>query len=69
MATYLQTTATECGLACLGFIAANHGHVFEMSELRRRFAVSIRSASLADLVCFSSLLGILGKQVRPMHLE
>ena len=65
-ATYLQTTATECGLACLGFIAASHGHAFEMSELRARFAVSMRGTTLTDLI---RLAGNLELQARPLRLE
>lgn len=63
---YLQTTATECGLACLGWAAASLGHAFEMSELRARFAISMRGTTLADLV---RLAGALGLQARPLRLE
>lgn len=63
---YLQSTVAECGLACLGFIAASFGQKFEMSELRARFAISIRGTNLADLV---QLAGSLGLQARPLRLE
>lgn len=63
---YLQTTATECGLACLGLVAASFGHTFEMSELRARFAISMRGTTLADLVRLAAALGL---QARPLRLE
>src|SRR6478736_5477036 len=66
MSTYLQTTATECGLACLGYVAAHHGRAFEMSELRARLAVSMRGSSRADLIALSRTMVL---PVRPLRLE
>src|SRR5687767_7294841 len=42
----LQTEAAECGLACLAMIASYHGHAVDVASLRRRFAVSMRGATL-----------------------
>lgn len=66
MTTYLQTATAECGLACLGYVAAHHGNEFSMSELRSRFAISIRGAYLRDLI---RLAGLLGLNARPVKLE
>ena len=66
MPTYLQTTSTECGLACLGYVAAHHGRAFEMCELRARFAISMRGSSLADLIALSRAIGL---QARPLRLD
>lgn len=66
MSTYLQTTATECGLACLGYVAAHHGRVLSMNELRARFVVSMRGMSLADLARLGSAIGLIA---RPLRLE
>lgn len=66
MASYLQSTATECGLACLGFISAHHGNTIEMSELRARFAISMRGTTLSDIVRLASSLGL---AARPVRLE
>ncbi len=66
MSTYLQTATAECGLACLGFIAAHHGHHFEMSDLRSRFVISTRGTTLSDLVRLASALGM---SSRPLRLE
>ncbi|MYM83488.1 ATP-binding cassette domain-containing protein [Duganella sp. FT50W] len=62
----LQTEATECGLACVAMIAAYHGLHTSMADLRRRFAVSLKGATLAHLVKISSLLGM---GTRPVKLE
>jgi ATP-binding cassette subfamily B protein RaxB len=43
----LQTEAAECGIACLAMIASYHGHAVDVATLRRRFAVSMRGATLA----------------------
>jgi ATP-binding cassette subfamily B protein RaxB len=66
MPSYLQSTATECAAACLGYIAAHHGRVYEMSELRAKFAVSMRGMDLGDLM---QLSGTLGLRARPLRLE
>nr|WP_202908043.1 peptidase domain-containing ABC transporter [Pseudomonas chlororaphis] len=66
MSSYLQTAAAECGLACLGYVAAHHKHEFSMNELRARFAVSIRGTNLRDLIRFAGLLGL---GARPVRLE
>jgi ATP-binding cassette, subfamily B, bacterial CvaB/MchF/RaxB len=46
----LQTEATECGLACLGMVAGFHGHRTDLASLRRLFAVSLKGATLANLI-------------------
>ena len=46
----LQTEAAECGLACLAMIAAYHGLQTDLATLRRRFSLSLKGATLADLV-------------------
>lgn len=66
MPSYLQSTSTECGLACLGYIAAHHGSSYEMSELRAKFGISIRGTSLGEL---AKTAGALGLGARPLSLE
>ena len=46
----LQTEAAECGLACLAMVAAAHGHRTDLPTLRQRFSLSLKGATLADLV-------------------
>lgn len=66
MPSYLQSTSTECGLACLGYIASYHGKSYEMSELRAKFAISICSTNMAEIVRLANLIGL---QARPLRLE
>jgi ATP-binding cassette subfamily B protein RaxB len=46
----LQTEGAECGLACLAMIAAHHGFDSDLATLRHRFSVSMKGATMADLV-------------------
>ena len=34
---FLQTEASECGLASLGMVASFHGHRIDLAGLRRQF--------------------------------
>jgi ATP-binding cassette subfamily B protein RaxB len=60
----LQTEAAECGIACLAMIASYHGHAVDVATLRRRFAVSMRGATLAALMEIASKLGLETRAVR-----
>ncbi|UOD28679.1 peptidase domain-containing ABC transporter [Massilia violaceinigra] len=62
----LQTEAAECGLACLAMIAAYHGNGSDLAHLRRRFGMSLRGATLKDLVGIGAHLGLAS---RPLRLE
>jgi ATP-binding cassette subfamily B protein RaxB len=46
----LQTEATECGLACLGMVAAYHGRRLDLSALRHSYPVSLKGVTLASLM-------------------
>jgi len=60
----LQTEAAECGVACLAMIASYHGHAVDVAALRRRFAVSMRGATLAALMQLAARLGLESRAVR-----
>ena len=62
----LQTEATECGLACLGMIAGYHGYRTDLATLRRQFPVSLKGATLANLMQIASDLAL---TTRPLKLE
>ncbi|WP_229509430.1 peptidase domain-containing ABC transporter [Massilia sp. CCM 8734] len=62
----LQTEAAECALACLAMIAAYHGNGSDLAHLRRRFGMSLRGATLKDLVGIGVHLGLAS---RPLRLE
>jgi ATP-binding cassette subfamily B protein RaxB len=62
----LQTEAAECGLACLAMIVRYHGHPSDLAELRRRHGMSLRGATLQDLVRIAEALAL---AARPLRLE
>jgi ATP-binding cassette subfamily B protein RaxB len=62
----LQSEAAECGLACLAMVLAWHGQPLELAELRRRFGMSLRGATLKDL---GRISGALSLEARPLRLD
>ena len=60
----LQTEAAECGLACLAMVAGYHGQDSNLAELRRRFGLSLKGATLQDLVRIADQLGLASRPVR-----
>ena len=59
-----QAAAAECGLACLAMLASAHGHRTDVTELRRRFSVSLRGADLATLARVAGQLGLGARALR-----
>ena len=62
----LQSEAAECGLACLAMIAGYHGHQLDLPALRRRFSLSLKGVTLAQLMELGSRLQMEG---RPLRVE
>jgi len=62
----LQTEAAECGLACLAMVASYHGHQLDLPSLRRRFSMSLKGATLAQLITVADRLHL---ESRPLRLE
>lgn len=62
----LQTEAAECGLACLAMIASYWGHHIDLTNMRRRFAVSRKGTTLKSLIGMAQGLGL---QTRPLKLD
>ncbi len=62
----LQTEAAECGLACLAMVACFHGYRTDVGELRRRYSLSLKGATLAHLMTIADGLGF---TARPLRLE
>ena len=62
----LQTEAAECGVACLTMLLGYHGHHTDLADLRRRFGVSLKGATLKDVVRVADRAGL---ATRPMRLE
>lgn len=64
----LQTEATECGLVCLAMIAGYHGYHTDLPELRRRFSVSLKGATLRQIMQASQQLELGGRALKlEMH--
>jgi ATP-binding cassette subfamily B protein RaxB len=59
-----QTEAAECGLACLAMLAGFHGHHANLADLRRRFSLSLKGATLAQLTDMAQALNLAGRAVR-----
>jgi ATP-binding cassette, subfamily B, bacterial CvaB/MchF/RaxB len=62
----LQTEAAECGLACLAMISSYHGYRTDVGELRRRYSLSLKGATLAHLITIADGLKFTS---RPLRLE
>ena len=62
----LQTEATECGLACLAMVAGFHRHRTDMMTLRRRFPISLKGATLRDVMEIAQKLNM---GTRPLKLD
>ena len=62
----LQSEAAECGLACLVMVAASHGLVTDLADLRRRFPLSLKGATLGQLMACARSMGLAG---RPLRLD
>ncbi len=64
MPVILQTEAAECGLACLAMAASASGLQTDLPTLRRRFSLSLKGLTLADLVRMAGELGLQGRALR-----
>lgn len=62
----LQAEAAECGLACLAMVLSFHGHRTSLSELRRRFSMSLKGATLQSVMNMADAMGL---SARPLRLE
>jgi ATP-binding cassette subfamily B protein RaxB len=63
---FLQTEATECGLACLAMIASFHHHHIDLMILRRHFPISLKGATLSDVIQIAQKLHM---GTRPLKLD
>ncbi len=62
----LQTEAAECGLACLAMVATYHGLNTDLPTLRQRFQLSLKGATMVDLM---RLAGQLQLNTRALRAE
>lgn len=64
----LQTEAAECGLACLAMVSGYHGHEFDLLTLRRRYPISLKGMTLAQLIETAERLDLSARALR-LELE
>lgn len=62
--SYLQKTTAECGLACVGFVAAHFGKTHTINELRGFLSISARGTSLLELIGLARKLELHARAVR-----
>lgn len=65
---FRQSEVTECGLACLAMIGAYYGHRVDLNSLRQRFALSLKGATLTNLMQMADQL-MLGSRAVRVELE
>ncbi|MEJ6007738.1 peptidase domain-containing ABC transporter [Paucibacter sp. AS339] len=66
MRLQLQSESSECALASLVMICSAHGLHQDIADLRRRFPVSLKGASLQQLISHAAALGF---SSRPLRLD
>lgn len=64
MKAQLQSEAAECGLACLAMLVTHHGLRTDLRELRRRFSVSLKGATLAQIMRHAEQLRFAARALR-----
>lgn len=60
----LQTEGAECGLACISMIATYFGYAVQIADLRRRHGLSLKGATLKDLIQIADRVGLASRPVR-----
>ena len=60
----LQAEAAECGLACLAMLVSHHGLRTDLRDLRRRFSVSLKGATLAQVMRHAGQLRFAARALR-----
>ena len=63
---FLQTEATECGLASLAMVACHYGYRTDLATLRARFPISLKGMTLTELISIASELNL---ATRPLSVE
>lgn len=66
MRPVIQSEAAECGLACLAMILAHHGRHIDLAVLRGQNGMSLKGATLQQLIDVAGRQGLLA---RPLRLE
>lgn len=59
-----QSEASECGLACIAMVASFHGYETNLSNLRQKFPLSLKGATLKQLIQIAEAIGFNARPLR-----
>lgn len=59
-----QSEASECGLACMAMIAGYHGYKTDLIALRRKHGMSLKGATLKNIIIIGEAIGFSSRPVR-----
>ncbi len=59
-----QSENSECGLACLAMVSSYHGYKTNLQELRSKFGISLKGASLQDLMDIAAAIKLSTRALR-----
>ena len=59
-----QNEASECALACLAMVACHHGYKTDLAALRQRHALSLKGATLKQVMSIAEAIGF---SIRPLR--
>lgn len=59
-----QTEIAECGLACLAMVAGFHGHHTDLRELRNRHSITLKGATLAQVVSIAERMNFSTRAIK-----
>lgn len=60
----LQAELAECGLACLAMVASHFGYRTDLASLRSRFSLSLKGATLEQLITYAHALNFTSRALR-----
>jgi ATP-binding cassette subfamily B protein RaxB len=64
MKPILQTESSECGIACLAMISSHYGYFADLHDLRRKFSISLKGATLAQIVKHAEAMKMTARPLR-----
>ncbi|MEM9738227.1 MAG: peptidase domain-containing ABC transporter, partial [Pseudomonadota bacterium] len=64
MSLLRQAEAAECGLACIGMVAGYHGFRTDLTTLRSKFPISLKGATLKDVIDIAGQMNLGARAVR-----
>lgn len=69
MRIFRQAEAAECGLACVGMVASAYGYDTDLVTLRRDYPISLKGATLKDIIGVADQIGLSARPIRCSLIE